>query len=139
MKYLVDASSVFLAIKTFEEEEALRLLSENSILDLTKYEVGNALWKEHRLHNAIGEKEVQEFLDLLRNVLPRTKILTVGPKDLSEVSRIAITERTSFYDASYVMVARSQKLTLVTEDAQLTKIASKHVRTISGAKIRNAS
>jgi len=135
MRYLVDASSVFLIIRSLEEEKALRLLSENCILDLTKYEVGNALWKEHRLHHTLKEKEVQEFLDLFSEVLSRTKILTVDPGDLSEVARFAIDEKTSFYDASYMMTARNRNLTLVTEDTQLRKVASKHVRAISSAEI----
>jgi len=135
MRYLVDASSVFLIIRSLEDEKALRLLSENCFLDLTKYEVGNALWKEHRLHRTLKEKEVQEFLDLFTQLLSRAKILTVDPRGLSEVARFAIDEKTSFYDASYIMTARNKDLTLVTEDTQLRKVASKHVRAISSAEV----
>lgn len=139
MKYLVDASSVFVILRSLEEERALRLLSENCFLDLTKYEVGNALWKEHKLHHAIQQKEVEEFLDLFREVLSRTKILIVEPDDLSKVAGIATDEMTSFYDASYIIAAKNRNLTLVTEDTQLTKVASKHVRTMSSKQIISAS
>jgi predicted nucleic acid-binding protein len=139
MKYLVDASSVFVILRSLEEERALRLLSENCLLDLTKYEVGNALWKEHRLHRAIQQKEVEEFLDLFREVLSRTKILIVDPDDLSKVAGIAIDEMMSFYDASYIIAAKDRNLTLVSEDTQLTKVASKHVRTMSSKEIISAS
>ena len=61
MKFLFDASSMVHVIKNCEEEKALRLLNDSCVLDLTKYEVGNALWKEHVLHKAIGEKSSRSF------------------------------------------------------------------------------
>ena len=57
MKFLFDASSLFQVIKSVSEDGALRVLDENCILELTKYEVGNALWKEYVSHHTIGEDE----------------------------------------------------------------------------------
>ena len=97
------------------------------LIDGVKYE----LWTP--------QKEVEEFLDLFREVLSRTKILMVDPDDLSKVAGIAIDEMMSFYDASYIIAAKDRDLTLVTEDTQLTKVASKHVRTMSSKEIISAS
>jgi predicted nucleic acid-binding protein len=132
MKFLFDASSMVHVIKNYEEEKALRLLSDSCVLDLTKYEVGNALWKEHVLHKAIGGKEFTEFLDLLRTILLRTKALSVEAHDLSKVAEVAEKERITFYDASYVTVAKVRNLTLVTEDTRLAKAAFDHIKTASG-------
>jgi len=135
MKFLFDASSVLQLIRCSKEDKALRILAENCILDLTKYEIGNALWKEQMLHGAIGEEELSEFLDLLRSVVLRTKILTVDAERLSEVAGVAARERITFYDASYITVAKIHSLTLVSEDRELVKAASKHARTSSSTGI----
>ena len=131
MKFLLDASYVLEAIKCMDEGEALRLFGENCILDLTKYEVGNALWKEHTLHQSMEEEEFREFLSLFGRIIPQTQVLSVEGKDLPEVADLAAKERITFYDASYVIVAKSRDLPLVTMDAQLRKVASKYVKTTS--------
>lgn len=137
MKFLLDASSLLQVIKNFREERALRLLSENCILDLTKYEVGNALWKEQMLHQAIEEEELQEFFGLLRGLVLRTNVLTVDARKLSDVARIAAKERITFYDASYVAVAKAHNVTLITEDRELTDAASKYVKAGSMERLRS--
>ena len=129
MKFLFDASSMLQLIKSFDEEKTLHMLGENCILDLTKYEVGNALWKELVLHQAIEEDDFREFLNLLRKVVIRTKMLAVEPQKLSDVGRVAAEERITFYDASYIIVAKIKNLTLITEDGKLARAASKHTKT----------
>jgi len=118
------------AIKSCEEEKALRLLSENCILDLTKYEVGKALWEEHVLRQSIEADEFRELLDLLRTIILRTKVLSVDAQDLPDVAEVAEKERITFYDASYVITAKVQNLNLATEDANLASAASKHTKTV---------
>lgn len=135
MKFLFDASSMVQVIKSCEEEKTLRLLSENCILDLTKYEVGNALWKEHILHRTIGADEFRESLGLLRTIILRTKVLSVDASALPDVAEVAEKERITFYDASYIMIAKVQNLTLVTEDVRLAKVASRHAKTVSGKDV----
>ena len=130
MKFLFDASSMVEVIKSCEEENTLRLLSDNCILDLTKYEVGNTLWKEHILSRAIEADEFRELLDLLRTIILRTKALSVDAQDLPDVGEVAEKERITFYDASYVTIAKVQNLTLVTVDTNLAKAASKHTKTV---------
>lgn len=132
MKFLFDASSVIQVIKSYEEEKTVRLFSENCILDLTRYEVGNALWKERTLRRTIGTDEFRELLDLFRTVILRTKVLSVDANELLDVAEVAEKERITFYDASYVVIAKVHDLTLVTEDAHLAKAASKHAKTASG-------
>jgi predicted nucleic acid-binding protein len=135
MKFLFDASSMVQVIKNCEEEKTLRLLSENCILDLTKYEVGNALWKEHILHRTIGADEFRESLGLLRTIILRTKVLSVDARALPDVAEVAEKERITFYDASYIMTAKVQRLTLVTEDTHLTKTAAKHTKTAAAKDV----
>jgi len=135
MKFLFDASSVFQVIRNLDEEKALRVLNGNCILDLTKYEVGNALWKERVLHQAIAEDEFQEFLKLFKTIILRTKVLVVDAENLSDIAEVAAKERATFYDASYITIAKMQDLTLITEDGQLAKVASKYTKAAASKDI----
>lgn len=75
------------------------------------------------------EGEFREFLSLFGRIIPQTQVLSVEAKDLPEVADLAAKEQITFYDASYIMVAKSRNLTLVTVDEQLRKVASKYVKT----------
>ena len=46
---LLDASAFMLLIKKADPQTTLQTLQDSSILDLTFYEVGNAVWKEGTL------------------------------------------------------------------------------------------
>ena len=132
MKHLLDASHVLWAIKSSAtEEDLLRLFGENCILDLTKYEIGNGLWKEHTLHKSMEEDEFHEFLSLFGRIIQRTQILSVEAEELPQVGDLAAKERITFYDASYIIVAKTRNLTLATRDARLSKVASKYAKTAS--------
>jgi predicted nucleic acid-binding protein len=132
MKHLLDASHVLWAIKSpSNEEDLLRLFSENCMLDLTKYEIGNVLWKEHTLHKSIEEDEFREFLSLLGRIVQRTETLSVEADEPPQVADLAAKERITFYDASYIVVAKARNLILSTEDARLEKVASKYTKAAS--------
>jgi len=138
LRFLFDACSVLQVIKDLSEEEVLRILGESCILDLTKYEVGNTLWKEYMSHHIIEEDEFRELLALFQNIILRTKILTVEASNLSDVADVAAKEKITFYDASHIVIARHQDLTLVTEDEQLSKTSSKYTKTITNKQIRSS-
>ena len=129
MKALLDASAVLQVIKEFDEVKALRVFDDSYVLDLTKYEVGNGICKEYSLLHAIPEEELQDFLDSLRSVVDRAKLLVPDTKNLSEIAEIATKEKITFYDASYIAMAKNRKLVLVTEDSKLLRVASRHAKT----------
>ena len=127
----MDASAVLQVIKSFKDEKALRVFDENYVLDLTKYEVGNGVWKEYALQHAIREEEFHEFLSSLRTVVDRAELLVPDSENLLEIAQIAAKEKITFYDASYIGMAKIRKLALVTEDSKLSKVASRHAKTKS--------
>jgi predicted nucleic acid-binding protein len=131
MRVLLDASAVLQVIKSFEDERALRVFDENYVLDLTKYEVGNGIWKEYALRHALTEEEFHEFLASLRTVVDRAELLVPDPRNLLEIAQIAAKEKITFYDASYIAMAKIRKLALATEDSKLSKVASRHAKTKS--------
>jgi predicted nucleic acid-binding protein len=54
-------------------------------------------------------------------------ILSVSEVTLNEVMEVATKNLITFYDAAYVVVAKSKGLTLVTDDVELGKAALKYV------------
>ena len=44
--YLLDASAFMILIKKANVQDTIECLQDSSVLDLTYYEVGNAIWKE---------------------------------------------------------------------------------------------
>jgi predicted nucleic acid-binding protein len=135
MTYLFDASSILQIMKSLDEQRAFRLLADSYILDLTKYEVGNAIWKQYALRHSIDEDQFHQLLELLGQVLQKVEVAAVDYRDLASVGRIAAKEKATFYDSSYVACSRKGNLTLVTEDSHLAKLAGKEVKVISSKQL----
>jgi predicted nucleic acid-binding protein len=51
--------------------------------------------------------------------------------EIAGVLNIARSERKTFHDSSYIYAAEREKMTSVTEDQSLSKVARKHNRTVS--------
>ncbi|MCD6535719.1 MAG: type II toxin-antitoxin system VapC family toxin [Thaumarchaeota archaeon] len=129
-KLLFDASSVIYALKL----RNLRILYDNYIQWLTIYEVINALWKEAALTKAISLQEAFKIVGLFAKTLEFMKILSPHPhedKILSMAKELNITA----YDASYLILAKENNLTLVTEDKKLKTKAEKLVKAINLTQI----
>ena len=84
-----------------------------SILDLTPYELGNALLRG-RL--AVTAEQVATVLEALADVCP-----TIAPTsgDLRDAALLAEEHRLTVYDAAYAAVARRRGAELVTLDREL--------------------
>jgi predicted nucleic acid-binding protein len=125
MSYIFDSSAIFKAIK----ENAVEVLASNSTLDLTRYELGNILLKEHTLHKRINREELEKLVKLTKNVLNLMETLTVNGHE-EETLSIADNLKITFYDASYVYHAKNKKTPLITEDNELAEKAKPHIRTL---------
>ncbi len=119
---LCDASVVLKWFHTEGEEEAesaralLDLhrdrIAALSVLDLTAYEVGNALLR------GVGAEaaHVTAVLDALNEICAR---LTLTPAEWSDAAALAQTHRLTIYDAAYAAVARARRADLATCDREL--------------------
>lgn len=103
-----------------EVEEARALLDAHrartvalSVLDLTAYEVGNALLRGRA---AAGSDQVATVLEALAEVCPA---LRPDPKDLRHATELAAEHDLTLYDAAYAAVAESREATLATLDTAL--------------------
>ena len=127
MKYLLDASSLVLLIKKSDVKSTVECLQDSKILNLTFYEVGNAIWKESALLKFLTPQEAKRLGTMAQTVLARIDQVANEGEDFQKILEIAQDEKLSFYDSSYVFFAKQKGLSLVTEDKKLEMKAKKHV------------
>jgi len=123
---LFDSSSLVYALKL----KRIGVLAGNYIQELTVYEVLNALWKETYVLRKISIKEAESLLGVFIQLLSYLKVLDLSGLE-SEVFKISVETGLTVYDASYLALARREKLTLVTEDVKLRNVASTMIQTMS--------
>ena len=125
MSYVFDSSSIFKAIK----ENLVEVLAGNYTLELTRYELGNILWKENTLHRRVNSKELTKLAKIVKKVLNLMEISTISCRE-EEVLHIAEKLKLTFYDASYVCYAKDKKLPLATEDADIIDKAKPYIKVL---------
>lgn len=116
-------------MKTADIQTQLNYLQTSSILDLTFYEVGNAIWKDTCLTKFITKAESQTLQKSLQIVLAKTEKIIYDATTFQKIFKISEAENLSFYDSSYLFTAKEKSLILVTEDKKLRSKAEKHVET----------
>lgn len=132
MKYLLDASALIPLLLDYGE----KLLDKVTkvvlyVTDLTFYEAGNSLWKLVMFLNTMKLEEAKDILHALSKLI-ESRVLEVihfRELDLCRIIKLAISERITFYDASYIVASERAKATLVTEDRKLREKAKKYVST----------
>jgi predicted nucleic acid-binding protein len=116
--YIYDSSAFYELIKTKD------LNTENFILDLTFYEIGNILWKYCSLlkkKTGFCKKDLENICDILENW---ERVLRIYPLDTQYILEIAIKNNLTFYDAAYIYLAKKYSTGLLTCDKKLY-VASK--------------
>ncbi len=126
-RHLIDASSLILLMKTAEIQIVLDYLRTSFILDLTYYEVGNAIWKETCLTKFLTKKESEVLRNRVQTVLSKTDRIPIETSSFQGVFNVSESEHLTFYDASYLFIAKEKGLVLVSEDRELKAKAKKHV------------
>lgn len=118
MKLLFDASALLNVIRE-ARAQARAVLEGQFILPLTKFEVGNAIWKEACLRGRISVSEAFELIRLMERVF---RVLTlVEPSSWSTVLDVACRLGTTVYDSAYVVVSLEWGLLFVTDDERLRR------------------
>jgi predicted nucleic acid-binding protein len=120
---ILDTSALYPLLKRLGVASA-SLLSRLTILDLTKYELGNALCREHKLGLL---KSWEDTMESWSQVMEGLQVCSVDVQSLKNVEKIAIERDMTFYDAAYVYVAETRDLKLVTEDDDLLDKCKKSV------------
>lgn len=123
MSYLFDASSIFEAIVRNKVE----VLAGNYTVELARFELGNVLWKRRDCVNA---EEYKRLASLVKRTLNLMEVLSIDCNE-AEVAELADRLNITFYDASYVFLAKSKNLSLVTEDKKLKSRVKDHIEILS--------
>ncbi len=135
---LLDASAIF---NLFQCRKYNALVA-GATIPLAKYEIGNILWKNHKIRNRISKKEAMESGHKIRNRISKKEAMESGtvlfeliesmeqivPSPASALS-LSLEEGLTFYDSSYLVSAIESGYELVTDDVKLHKIASSKVPT----------
>jgi len=116
---IFDTSSIYKAI----EINCIEKLQGEKTLDLSLYELGNIVWK-YVIRNKLSPDEGRKLLDILIDVISLMQIIKTGLN--TTTYSIAVKNKISYYDASYIYAALSSKEPLVSEDKKLFQITAKY-------------
>ena len=92
-----------------------RRLISLSVLDLTRYEVGNALLRGRA---AVSAEQVSTVLEAMAEICPQ---VTPSTGEMREAAGLAEQHSLTLHDAAYAAVARSRGAELATMDQALLK------------------
>ena len=129
MSFLFDSSAI---INLCGERKTEKLL-EGWTLNLARYELGNAVWKQVKVNEKITVEEANLVLDPLIEVFTRLK--KPASENHLKTLEIAVKENLTYYDASYISAAVENNLTLVTDDDKLYKTSKKYVKTLKSNEL----
>lgn len=134
MPLLFDASAITNLIIA-RGSGVLKKTKGNFVLDLTGYEIGNALWRLCLLERKIAPSEASELLASAVDLLGKLGQIRLEDLNSNRILAIGVAERITFYDASYVAAAEASRLTIVTDDGALARAAKEYVSTERSAAI----
>ncbi len=117
--YLLDSSAIAILLRRLGRR-ALNYLKDVHTLELARYELGNIVWKEHTIAASMSVNEAASKAGHIAKLLKTMKIRGIqSDEDFMETMRLALKLKLTFYDASYLYIAKKEGLTLVTEDKEL--------------------
>ena len=121
LRYLIDASALYTLLKR-RRDVMVEIIDASAIIDLTKYEIGNALWVEWRRGLIEDPKRTMRgWMKLLSFI----REIQLDKGELDEVEDLALELSLPFYDASYIYIAKRMGLTLLTDDVEMRDKAAK--------------
>ena len=121
---LFDASTIIMLAKR-HPDKASEALEGECLLDLTLYEVGNALWKINKLFGKPDKATALDAINEASLLMAQMEEIKVEGGDLKDVMEIAFDTSLSFYDSAYLYVAKRRGLVLMTEDEGLLRNSAK--------------
>jgi predicted nucleic acid-binding protein len=104
---------------------------EITTLDLAVYEAGNAIWKQAKLLKLMSDSDARATHKALSAFISRTSLVRMDELDQAGAMDIALENGSTYYDACYVVAARSLGLALATEDKRLAAVSKVGKQVIS--------
>ncbi|HZW56947.1 MAG TPA: PIN domain-containing protein [Nitrososphaerales archaeon] len=108
---MVDTSALYPMLIRMSSDGSLKLLPRLTIMDLTKYELGNVVLYDRKV------KDASKLLSSWQIILDSMN--KEEARNMKEVYETASKNNVTFYDGAYVQVAKASKCKLVTMDAEI--------------------
>lgn len=90
--------------------------------DLMSAEVGNIVWKKHRLQN-LDVEDAQAIIDTFKTI---GFIFTPNTALLSEAYKLAVTHDRTVYDMMYVALSEQENCQFITADERMVNAIGTH-------------
>jgi len=117
--------------------EKLRKI-KSVILDLTLYEACNVSWREHAELHKVSEEEAVTACKAAEALSRYITLCSLADLDAAEVMEVAAENGITFYDASYIALARKLKASIASEDRDILAVAPKYgVRVVRLSELAN--
>lgn len=126
---LLDASAIF----NLFQGGKFSVIVAGATIPLARYEIGNILWKNHKIRNRISKEEAKESGTVMFELLDSMELIV--PSSDSTLS-LSLEEGLTFYDSSYLVAAVETGYELVTDDIKLHKIADLKVSVRKSSDIK---
>jgi predicted nucleic acid-binding protein len=125
---LFDASAIF----NLFQSGKYNVLIAGATTPLAMYEVGNVLWKSHKIRNKISKKEAIELGAVIIELIDSMEHIVPSP---NSVLKLSLDEGLTFYDSSYLVSAIESGYNFVTDNLKLYSIASPKVMTRKSSEL----
>ncbi len=117
MIFLFDTSAIINLIQRKKKDAAV-LLKGQYTSDLAYYETGKVIWKlYHRKLFTTGE--CKQLLADIRSIWEQMKIITYSPDHMTAIFEMALSQKLTFYDASYLFYRQQLGAILIADDEKL--------------------
>ena len=125
--YVVDAS-VYVPLVLLSGRELVKAMNRIKfvVLDLTLYEACNAFWKECMKLRRISVDEGISACKASKALARYAHLYRITDLNVEDVARVAVEDGITFYDASYVVLAREIRAPVVSEDEDIIAVAPKY-------------
>jgi predicted nucleic acid-binding protein len=119
---LLDANAIIAANIRWGSQAALKI-EGRMVTPLTGFEVGNSIWKQTLLIDKRPPEEAVKLVEAASRALLILNVADLSPSEYGHVMEIAAATGRTFYDSSYLYLARRDGLKLITLDRKLQKAA----------------
>jgi len=117
MPFLFDASALYKLLTVYKNYTNKIDYDYIYILDLTFYEIGNAIWKDYHIFKKINN--LIETSEIIYEILKELNVIENSSLSFIEIIKIAIEKNLTYYDDLYVYASKNFGLILVSEDQDL--------------------
>ncbi len=100
MIFFFDASAIISLIPR-KKKNAAEFLKGQYTSDLVYYETGNVIWELHH-RKLLTSGEYKQLLADIRTIWEQMKIITYSPDYMTAIFEMALSQKLTFYDASYL-------------------------------------